>query len=379
MRFNSGLKKVMLVDAPIEYDRRVQSHIRNLGDIAAIYDINKAAERLSRLAWIKIYLQVFRLICHGLGTSLAKWRLLRKHSRDFWPDSVSWRGIRRVFRWLKLAMMTAHVMGKELGNSGQVEFFCNDLYCALAATVCKTCADKKIIYDSHELQIFRNRLAGLFAFLIEYGIESRVVNGADRILTVNHQLAVMIGKMHQLDAKIEVFYNDLYTHHRIAPPGDAGRPALVYIGQGTRGRRLEMLDRRPESLGFDVYVSLVGASLNPVFSGENWHFMAADYEEELLRLRHERRCAMWCCVDETVLSYNMATPNKFYQALAAGMPVIATRGTYLSEIVEKYSLGLSVADSVEHLPRELLSDKYGAWLKGIARFRELLRAGEVEL
>jgi hypothetical protein len=54
----------------------------------------------------------------------------------------------------------------------------------------------------------------------------------------------------------------------------------------------------------------------------------------------ERRCLMLCCHGNQCLSYSYSLPNKFFQSLVVGMPVIASLGTYLAELVEKHSLGL---------------------------------------
>lgn len=39
---------------------------------------------------------------------------------------------------------------------------------------------------------------------------------------------------------------------------------------------------------------------------------------------------------------NLALPNKLYESIVCGLPIIVAKGTYLSEIVEKYKVGISI-------------------------------------
>ncbi len=90
---------------------------------------------------------------------------------------------------------------------------------------------------------------------------------------------------------------------------------------------------------------------------------------------------MWCCLNAQALSYKLALPNKFFQALAVGIPVIASSGTYLADLVNRYELGFVVHDGTDFadLARRVRSPEYERWVYGVAAFREAFRKGHVAI
>ena len=49
----------------------------------------------------------------------------------------------------------------------------------------------------------------------------------------------------------------------------------------------------------------------------------------------------------------IGSPNKFFEALATGQPILASKGTYVGEMVEKLKCGI-VADTTEDGIRDKL-------------------------
>jgi glycosyltransferase involved in cell wall biosynthesis len=78
------------------------------------------------------------------------------------------------------------------------------------------------------------------------------------------------------------------------------------------------------------------------------------------------------------LSYELATPNKFFQALAVGIPIIASEGTYLSKIVIEHGVGvIFTGDNLREIRLLLEGDAYEKWVSNISILRSRLRASEV--
>ena len=50
----------------------------------------------------------------------------------------------------------------------------------------------------------------------------------------------------------------------------------------------------------------------------------------------------WCLIDDKSLSYKYALPNKLFEYLFAGLPIIASRSINIQKIIEKYGVGLCV-------------------------------------
>jgi glycosyltransferase involved in cell wall biosynthesis len=267
---------------------------------------------------------------------------------------------------------------KTLANSNLPRVvYAHDLYCAVAALLIMPTPNARLIYDSHELQIHRHRKLGRLRILIEYGLEQRILRHANEVRTVNQAISTVMMDLYQIPATVRVEYNDHYTHHSPGVPSISDRPALVFVGKGLRGRQLEVLDRSSVELGFDVHAYLLGTRLPISISGRYWHYGPEKYEEHLLALARSRRSMMWCCVDTTSMSYKLATPNKFFQALAMGIPIIASKGTYLAEIVHKYGIGAVFnGTNLPAISRQVMSPLYTQWVSGTKVFRVQLRSGE---
>ncbi len=255
----------------------------------------------------------------------------------------------------------------------------NDLAAGLAVALARPGADTKVIYDAHELEVHRNRRTGWLRILIEHEQERLVIAAATETRTVNTAVARTMAKLHPSLAELpRIVPNDLYEHHDVAAASALERPALVCVGRGLRGRRLEQLDREPAELGFEVCVWPLGGVMPRGVVGRHWRIGPDDYESSLLSTARERRCLMWCCVDSSALSYRLATPNKFFQALAVCMPVVASPGTYLSELVEAHGIGpISDGSDFPALRARVLSEEYVGWVNNVRRLRARIRDGSV--
>ena len=108
-----------------------------------------------------------------------------------------------------------------------------------------------------------------------------------------------------------------------------------------------------------------------IASERPWVLGQKDYLPELLELIKNNRLAMWACVNNISLSYRLSLGNKFFQSMALGIPVIASKGTYLAEIVTKYELGYiydncNLIDIVSNIQN---NNKYYYILQSIKKFQ----------
>jgi hypothetical protein len=256
----------------------------------------------------------------------------------------------------------------------------NDLYCAVAAVLAAP-SHARVIYDSHELQFHRNRKTGWLRILIEVGLESIVLQRTDELRVVSYANIRLMEKIYGMLPEFRVVYNNFYSYHDFPLPQCDETPSIVYVGKGLTGRMLEVLDRPFEELGTKVFIYTIGTDLPKNILGSDWIFGSKHYENELLELVKHRRCIMWCCHEDTCLSYKYALPNKFFQAVALGIPSIAFRGTYMAEIIEKYDLG-AIYDRekpASHLMKASYTSRYQQWHTNNLFFRELLQRGEVRI
>lgn len=357
----------MITDAPPEQDRRVQAAMFGRQEVRLV-NLGSFQRADSGLV------TSFVAVCVLLRAILAAVPLIPK-LRAFlspYPHHGPFAGLSAAWRWTRAAV-ACH---RDLSSSSTL--YANDLYCATAAVIAAS-SDVRIIYDSHEIQFHRNRKTGWLRILIEAGLEQMVMKRADELYVVSEGIACLMKRLYGKLPHTRVIYNDFYSHHDVSPTPFNAPPVFVYVGRGLSGRMLEVLDRPLVELGTELYFYPLGSALPPHLSGKYWNLGPEEYEQDLLKLVRSRRCLMWCCIENQCLSYSYALPNKFFQALAVGMPVIARRGTYLADLVEKHGLGLVFEESgaLDHLIETARGPLFQEWRRNILRFRKLLRDGSV--
>jgi glycosyltransferase involved in cell wall biosynthesis len=372
-------KLFVLVDEDVAQDKRVLQSLNDAGADVSVIDLRECGSRDTvTLGWGCI-LFLPALLVGAIKSSRRRLAVVRRLRGRITSDAAA--GILSMSRWLRKALGTAFIHRQALmQRNANMVIHAHDLYCGLAAAVGGAGQGaNQLIYDAHELEIHRNRKAGWLRVLFEHSIEQYVVYKSTEVRVVNQAIADVMRQWYHLpEDKIKVVYNDYYNHHSAVIPPVSKRPAMVYVGKGMRGRQLELLDRPIESLGFDVYMYVLGASLPDGISGQYWRFGLTDYESDLRSLVSKTRSLMWCCLQATSLSYELATPNKFFQAMAVGIPIVASEGTYLGEIVEQYSLGVVFkGQPVAQIANDVMSSTFEKWVEAVSTFRDQLRRSEV--
>lgn len=98
---------------------------------------------------------------------------------------------------------------------------------------------------------------------------------------------------------------------------------MILSGGSASGTELEALERYCEG----------NSSIE--FSGPY------EYEKEIAGIYGRFDC-VWAVYDSSNPNVRIALPNKLYESVHCGLPLIAARGTYLGEIVEKLGIGMTV-------------------------------------
>lgn len=82
-----------------------------------------------------------------------------------------------------------------------------------------------------------------------------------------------------------------------------------------------------------------------------------NYETDIAFLYSKISC-VYAVYDNTLNNVKIALPNKLFEAIYCGLPIIVSKDTYLSEIVEKYQIGISInPNSVSELVDALVTLK----------------------
>ena len=369
-------QSIILVDDDVNGDLRLLRTKQALGSSVRLIDIRNEAQQHHRSVF-KVAFKVGWLVTQSLFVSFSHYRKLSRFLHCKTPDLV-FSGLRACVRWLVRSVHAGTLLKKLSTLDPPQLVYAHDLYCAVVTLVAPPSSATHLIYDTHELQIHRNRKTGLVRIMIEHALEQRVLRQATEVRVVNKAILDVMAELYEMPATVRIEYNDHYPHHPTSIPPVSNRPTLVYVGRGVRGRLLEFLDRPPTKVGFDVHAYLLGTRLPASISGQYWHHGPENYEAHLLSLAQKTRCMMWCSVDTTCLSYKLATPNKFFQALAMGIPIIASKGSYLAEIAYKHGIGVVFdGGNLQTIAQQVMSPLYDQWVACSETFRTQLRSGEV--
>ena len=78
-----------------------------------------------------------------------------------------------------------------------------------------------------------------------------------------------------------------------------------------------------------------------------------DYAKEIAKLYSRVNC-VYAVYDASNANVRIALPNKLYESVICGLPIIVSKETYLSELVESWGVGVAVEyDNTEELANEM--------------------------
>ncbi len=231
----------------------------------------------------------------------------------------------------------------------------HDLNTMPAARRTADALDVPVVYDSHELWRHRNRHGQLrpLGRLADAVMERRLAPRADAVITVSPSIARWLEDRYRLRGPVHVVRNTPTSERREPMRGiierRPGERVVVYSGRFTSGRGLEDMVRALSVLPPHVVLAGLG-------------YGDAEYVEALTRLARRlgvsRRFRLYepvaaedvpavlatadlalVAIEPTCLSYRYALPNKLFEAIHAGIPVVATDLPDIAEIVTDYELG----------------------------------------
>ena len=213
----------------------------------------------------------------------------------------------------------------------------------------------KLIYDSHELypeQEFTHREK-----LLWRSIEARYIGRCDAVMTVNQSVAGEIQQRYGV-SKVDVILNaercptlsvrSKLLHRRFGLPDTA--KIILFQGGLLPGRNLETMIRAVSLLkNPTIHLVLLGDGLlrkslerktRRLRLGHRVHFQSAVAQSELL--------AWTSSADAGVIPYTAncmnnyyCTPNKLFEFIAAGIPIVASALPELDRFVRGHDIGLT--------------------------------------
>jgi glycosyltransferase involved in cell wall biosynthesis len=224
-----------------------------------------------------------------------------------------------------------------------------------------------LVYDTHELETETLHTKGLRR-VIARTVERLLIRFADEVVVVNDAIADWYRRAYGLD-NVTVVRNVPVRRERDAKKSrilrDAfgiGEDGLVFLYQGilTRGRGVNLLldafagagpDRHILFLG---YGDLEGEVTRAARRFPNIHYHSAVPPEKIAEFTAGADVGV-SLIENVCLSYYMSLPNKVFEYLQCGLPVVVSRFPAMAEIVDRFGCGWAIPVERDLLARLVTS------------------------
>lgn len=255
-----------------------------------------------------------------------------------------------------------------------------DLDTALTACICAKILHKKFVYDIFDYYVDSYKVPSILKRIIER-IDRHVINHADTTIICSEKRKEQIAGTNPKNLAIihnspnEASIKKYITQKMILNKSD--KTKIVYVGVLQDGRFLkelaEIVIKKTNCelhLGgygkYEKYFSVLSEEYeNIFFYGKLNYFQTLELENE---------CDLMTAIyDPDNRNHYYAAPNKFYEALMLGKPLIMVKNTGMSELVEKNKIGKVIKFDKSELSQAIdeLIDEKDSWKDMSATMKKL--------
>lgn len=259
----------------------------------------------------------------------------------------------KFFGAIKYMELTLRIM---FGYANRDMWHCNDFEPFLMAAMTRIFKPKlKIVYDAHEYAREKNGRDGINKRFVNW-MEPKIIHKADAVITVSEGIAEEYVRLYGLE-KVHVVYN---APHQIEPveadrfreafPISKDQKIFLYQGKFITGRGVHLL--------LEAFKGLEGSGAVLVFLGSG--YLANDISsavgqtnniflhdavpyEEIISYSSSADFGL-NSVENVCLSYYYCMPNKLFEYIQAGIPIVTTNLYDCKHLVENEHIGLVIPE-----------------------------------
>lgn len=239
-----------------------------------------------------------------------------------------------------------------------------DFDCGYIASKVAKRFKKKLVYDIADYYVDAHGLKGSSIGRWVENREIGVINKADATVLCTEERIKQIER--STPKKVVCVHNtpDIESYETITEPvisSPTNRMKLVYVGILGLSRFIDKIaEVVSERNDCEFHIGGYGNNLENTFktyakNNDNIFFYGTLPYASTIEL--EKECDVMCAIyDPDVPNHKYAAPNKFYEALAIGKPLIMARHTGMAEIVEREAIGEvidyskeALNDAIDHL------------------------------
>lgn len=255
---------------------------------------------------------------------------------------------------------------------------CHDTMVIFSGVIIKLFTDAKLVYDAHELESNKNGQSSILSKSTLF-VEKICWNYIDHFITVSpsiikwyeknlgfkHSTLILNSPIVKRDISV---YNDIvskgnYLHEKYKIPAD--RLVFIYIGILGEGRGIDLIVdafknfNLKSHLVFMGYGELIDNLKVLSKKNRNIHVHDAVSHDKVVEIAKSANIGL-CLIQNVSLSDYYCLPNKLFEYVFSGIPVLASNFPDISRVVNQYKLGLSVDLNIEDIAegvKQFESDK----------------------
>lgn len=273
---------------------------------------------------------------------------------------------KNIFPLLKFQVYILYFLIK---NSKRIDIIhACDFDTALSAFIFAKIFRKKIIYDIFDFYIDCCNVPKSIRTII-LNLDNYIISHSDIVILCTEKRKEQING--SFPKKIEIIHNTPYE--KILKNGylkNNEKIKIVYVGVLLKEERLieELINVVKENKNYELHIGGFGVLEKEIKEVSNKYeniiFYGKISYEKTLEL--ENQCDIMTAIyDPEKRNHYYAAPNKFYEALMLGKPLIMVRNTGMSEIVEKNNIGEIIDFNKKSLERGIkkLVERKNEWEK----------------
>jgi len=229
---------------------------------------------------------------------------------------------------------------------------CHDTMVLPVGLIIKLLFKSKLIYDAHELESDKNGQSKLLS-KITLIIEKVCWHKIDHLISVSDSIIDWYKKNLGFKQSTLILnspivnrtnnsYPERYFHELYNIPND--KLVFVYLGFLGKGRNIESLMKLFSNSNIKSHIVFIGyGELEDVIMNyqekcKKIHLHNAVTHDHVVKIVKSADIG-FCLIENVSLSDYYCLPNKLFEYIFAGVPVIASDFPDLSKMIEKYSLG----------------------------------------
>lgn len=254
-------------------------------------------------------------------------------------------GIRHIDKLTLWFIWVYEMLNKLVNSNGIFIIHACDLDAGIPATYFvkrNKLRSLRLVYDIFDYYVDAHHIPSMVRSRIE-NLETSIINTADLTIICNEERKWQIRKSQP--KKLVVIHNapDL---RNIEIPDISEEYDYAYCGSLAPLRLLkeifdaysEYQDIRMVIGGYGIY-DVLAKKMDGCY--QNFLFEGALSYPDVLKTEVSAK-VLSAVYDPTITNHKLAAPNKFYEAMALGKPLIVCRGTGIDKIVEKENLGIII-------------------------------------